>query len=92
MGAQGALLLRVLARAEKQEPALPRLPKSTACPGRVVQVVKTTPNCPGYKTDGCRGLLDRVPSNSDFCVIFINQAGLAGTNSGLKELWLQGHT
>lgn len=74
MGAQRALLLLVLALTEKQEPAMPRLPKNTACPDRVRQVVKTTPNCSGYETDGCRGLLDHVPSNSDFCVIFINQS------------------
>lgn len=74
MGAQRAPLLLVLALAEKQEPAMPRLPRNTACPDRVRQVVKTTPNCSGYKTDGCRGLLDHVPSSSDFCVVFINQS------------------
>lgn len=77
MGAQRTLLLHVLALTEKQEPAVPRLPKNTACPEPVRQVVKASPNCSGYKTDGCRGLLDHVPSNSGFCVIFINQSVLA---------------
>lgn len=92
MGAQRALLLPVLALTEKQEPAMPRLAKKTACPDRVRQVVRTTPNCSEYKIDGRRDLLDHAPSNSDFSMIFINQSVLAGINSGLKELRLQAHT